>query len=57
MSWQKSFKTEDKITREEGWNTVALSAFMLSTLPTSLAKKALAKEMWESGAHTMVRTF
>jgi hypothetical protein len=28
---------------------------MLSSLPTAIAKKALVKEMWESGAYVMVR--
>lgn len=55
VSWQKSFKEEDRIRRSDGQDTIALSAFMLTSLPTPLARKALVKEMWESGAHVMVR--
>ena len=54
VSWQKSFKDEDKIRRSDGQDAVALSAFMLTTLTTARARKALVKEMWESGAHIMV---
>jgi hypothetical protein len=55
VSWQRSFRDDDKIRRSEGQDTVALSAFMLTSLPTTIARKALVKEMWESGAHVMVR--
>jgi hypothetical protein len=55
ISWQRSFKDNDKIQRSEGQDTVALSAFMLTSLSTTVARKALVKEMWESGAHVMVR--
>lgn len=55
VSWQRSFRDEDKIPRSDGQDTIALSAFMLTSLPTPLARKALVKEMWESGAHVMVR--
>ena len=55
VSWQKSLKDEDRIRRSDGQDTMALSAFMLTSLPTPLARKALVKEMWESGAHVMVR--
>ncbi|KAF8240735.1 hypothetical protein L208DRAFT_1231139 [Tricholoma matsutake] len=54
VSWQRSFRDEDKIPRSDGQDTIALSAFMLTSLPTPLARKALVKEMWESGAHVMV---
>ncbi|KAJ7150294.1 Rsm22-domain-containing protein [Mycena filopes] len=54
ISWHKSFRAEDAIPRPEGHHTVALSAFMLSSLPTNIARKALVKEMWSSGAHVMV---
>ena len=33
---------------------MALSAFYLSTLPTPLARKAIVKEMWQSGAEVIV---
>ncbi|KAK7058621.1 37S ribosomal protein S22 [Paramarasmius palmivorus] len=54
VSWQKSFHEDDCIPRSIGHDTLALSAFHLSSLPTHLARKQLVKEMWESGAHTMV---
>ncbi|THV06574.1 hypothetical protein K435DRAFT_834233 [Dendrothele bispora CBS 962.96] len=54
VSWQKSYKEVDKIPREEGHDTLAVSAFYLSSLPTALARKQLVKEMWESGAHTLI---
>ncbi|KAF9270814.1 Rsm22-domain-containing protein [Marasmius fiardii PR-910] len=54
VSWQRSFQEDDKISRSLGYDTLALSAFYLSSLPTHLARKALVKQMWESGAHTLV---
>lgn len=54
VQWQKSFKTDDTVPRSEGQKTLALSAFMLTSQPTPLARKAMVMEMWESGAHTMV---
>ncbi|KAK1233060.1 37S ribosomal protein S22 [Marasmius sp. AFHP31] len=54
VSWQRSFREDDKVSRLTGHDTLALSAFNLSSLPTHLARKALVKEMWESGAHTLV---
>ncbi|EAU92266.1 3-methyl-2-oxobutanoate hydroxymethyltransferase [Coprinopsis cinerea okayama7 len=54
LQFKKTFSEEDNVPREEGTKTVALSAFTLSSLPTPLARKALVKEMWESGAHTLV---
>uniref|UniRef100_A0A0W0FSA2 Rsm22-domain-containing protein n=1 Tax=Moniliophthora roreri TaxID=221103 RepID=A0A0W0FSA2_MONRR len=54
VSWQKSFHDDDNIPQSLGHDTLALSAFYLSSLPTHLARKQLVKEMWESGAHTLV---
>ncbi|KAJ7610970.1 Rsm22-domain-containing protein [Roridomyces roridus] len=54
VSWHKSFRENDMIPRSDGHQTVALSAFMLTSLPTSVARKALIKEMWSSGAHVLV---
>lgn len=54
VSWQKSFREEDKVPRTEGGDTLALSAFALSSLPNPLARKHLIKEMWESGADVIV---
>jgi hypothetical protein len=57
LSWQKAIHDEDRIQRDNGHSTLAISAFMLSTLPSGLARKALVKEIWESGAHVMVSKF
>ncbi|KAG6911344.1 hypothetical protein DXG01_001015 [Tephrocybe rancida] len=54
LSWQKSFKEEDHMHRSVGHDTIAMSAFMLTSLPTSQHRKSLVKEMWDSGAHVMV---
>ncbi|KAJ7269291.1 mitochondrial small ribosomal subunit Rsm22-domain-containing protein [Mycena haematopus] len=54
VSWHKSFREDDAIPRSEGQHTVALSAFMLSSLANHNARKALIKEMWSSGAHVLV---
>ncbi|KAJ7070608.1 mitochondrial small ribosomal subunit Rsm22-domain-containing protein [Mycena amicta] len=54
ISWRKSLRDEDVVPRSEGHYTVALSAFMLTSLPTHVARKALIKEMWSSGAHVLV---
>ncbi|KIK70481.1 hypothetical protein GYMLUDRAFT_32504 [Collybiopsis luxurians FD-317 M1] len=52
--WQKAFHENNRMTRELGRDTVALSAFNLSSQPTNLARKSLVKEMWDSGAHTVI---
>lgn len=54
ISWQKTFRPENLIDRSEGKTTLALSAFLLSTLHTPHMKKALVKQMWESGADVIV---
>ncbi|PPQ76992.1 hypothetical protein CVT25_014809 [Psilocybe cyanescens] len=54
VAWKKSFREEDKVLREEGSKTVALSAFALTSLSNTMAQKTLVQEMWESGAHTIV---
>lgn len=53
-TWQKLFSEEDLRERAQGSGTVALSAFVLSSLPSPLARKALVKEMWGSGAEVLV---
>lgn len=53
--WQKSFQQDDRISRSQAQDVLALSAFSLSSIPTPSSRKALVKEMWESGAHTIVR--
>lgn len=55
--WQKAIHDEDKVARADGGKTLALSAFLLSSLSTSLQRKALVKEMWESGAEVIVGSF
>ncbi|KAF9567870.1 hypothetical protein CPC08DRAFT_655961 [Agrocybe pediades] len=52
--WKRTFKEEDKVFPGERERTIALSAFMLTTLPTAFAQKTIVKEMWDSGAHTIV---
>ena len=54
VSWQKTFHEEDKSPRNESSDVLALSAFMLSSLPTPVARKQVVKEMWESGANMIV---
>ncbi|KAI6112483.1 mitochondrial small ribosomal subunit Rsm22-domain-containing protein, partial [Pisolithus croceorrhizus] len=54
VTWRKAFHESDRIDRADGQNTVALSAFMLSSLPSQLSKKRMVKDMWESGAHTII---
>lgn len=54
ISWQKTFRQENSVDRLEGRNTLALSAFLLSTLHTPHMKKALVKQMWDSGADVIV---
>ncbi|KAF5374983.1 hypothetical protein D9758_000528 [Tetrapyrgos nigripes] len=54
IQWQRSYREDDRIPRDEGHDVLAISAFHLSSLPNGLARKQLVKEMWESGAHTMV---
>ena len=53
-TWQKLFREEDRRERAQGSSTVALSAFVLSSLPSPLARKTLVKEMWASGAEVLV---
>jgi len=55
VSWQKSFQPDDRVSRSQAQDVMALSAFSLSSIPTPSSRRALVKEMWESGAHTIVR--
>lgn len=54
VSFQRNFHEDNAVSREDGRGVLALSAFMLSTLSTEHARKEVLKEMWESGAGTMV---
>lgn len=56
VSWQKSFREDDRIPRSQAHDVLALSAFSLSSLSAPSLRKALVKGMWESGAHTIVRS-
>ncbi len=54
VTWQKSFHEDDAVDPIDGANVVALSAFLLSSLPTHVDRKVLVKEMWGSGAGVIV---
>ncbi|KAJ3797863.1 mitochondrial small ribosomal subunit Rsm22-domain-containing protein [Lentinula aff. detonsa] len=54
VTWQRAFHDDDRVPRVLGQDTIALSAFNLSYLSTNLARKSLVKEMWESGASTLI---
>ncbi|OBZ68493.1 Rsm22-cox11 tandem protein 2, mitochondrial [Grifola frondosa] len=54
VSWRKSWQEHDEFSRSEGGDVIALSTFILSSLPTPLARKTMVKEMWESGADVMI---
>lgn len=56
VSWQKSFHEDNATDRARGSDAMALSAFLLSSLPTHVDRKLLVKEMWDSGAEVMVRS-
>ncbi|KAH0837964.1 mitochondrial small ribosomal subunit Rsm22-domain-containing protein [Lanmaoa asiatica] len=53
-AWRKSFHEEYRVDPAKGHSTVALSAFMLSSQPSPLARKNMVKEMWDSGAQTII---
>jgi hypothetical protein len=54
ISWRRSFLHDSHPQPHDGSHTVAISAFFLSTLQTPWQRKRLIKEMWESGAGTIV---
>ncbi|KAI0375467.1 hypothetical protein BV20DRAFT_1073580 [Pilatotrama ljubarskyi] len=54
VSWQKAFYDSNVVGREDGSKVMALSAFLLSSLPTPIERKAIVREMWDSGAEVMV---
>jgi hypothetical protein len=54
IAWQRKFHHDSFAQTHDGSSTIAISAFFLSTLRTSLQRKSLVKEMWESGADTIV---
>lgn len=56
VSWQKGWRSEDGVEPLHGRDCVALSAFLLTTLPDTLARRGLVQEIWDSGANTIVCT-
>ncbi|KAH9858264.1 mitochondrial small ribosomal subunit Rsm22-domain-containing protein [Lenzites betulinus] len=54
VAWQKSFHQENIVEREAGSGTLAVSAFLISSIPNPIERKALIREMWDSGAEVMV---
>ncbi|KAH9897940.1 mitochondrial small ribosomal subunit Rsm22-domain-containing protein [Cubamyces lactineus] len=54
VSWQKSFHEDNITERSEGANVLAMSAFLLSSLPSAIERKTLVQEMWDSGAEVMI---
>ncbi|KAI9057056.1 hypothetical protein FKP32DRAFT_1598544 [Trametes sanguinea] len=54
VSWQKSFHDDNIVDRTDGARVLAMSAFLLSSIPGPIERKALVKEMWDSGAEVMV---
>lgn len=54
LSWRRRFLHDSHPQPHDGSHTVAISAFFLSTLQTLWQRKKLIKEMWESGAGTIV---
>ncbi|KDR85631.1 hypothetical protein GALMADRAFT_84637 [Galerina marginata CBS 339.88] len=54
VKWKKSYREEDRVLHQEGNKTIALSAFMLTSLPNTVSQKTLVQEMWDSGAHTII---
>lgn len=49
-------RPEEAVTPGEGYDTLALTAFTLTTLRDPLLRKDQIKQMWASGADFMVRT-
>lgn len=54
ISWHRSHHDRHP-QAHDGSETIAISAFFLSTLQNYLKRKRVVKEMWESGAGTIVR--
>lgn len=55
VSWKKAFQVDDRIPRSQARGVMALSAFSLSSIPLASSRRTVVKQMWESGAHTIVR--
>lgn len=55
-SWNKGFSDEHNLATGHGQGTVAISAFHLSEAKGDVERKDLVKQMWNSGAETIVST-
>jgi hypothetical protein len=53
--WRDLDEYDLSVLRPDLSETLAISAFVLSQLPTPASRKQLAKEMWKSGAECLVR--
>ncbi|KAL5535734.1 RSM22 [Sanghuangporus sanghuang] len=54
VRWRKGYPEAEQAERTEDGDILALSAFYLSSLQNSVAKKDLIKQMWSSGANVIV---
>ncbi|OCB85565.1 Rsm22-domain-containing protein [Sanghuangporus baumii] len=54
VRWRKGYPDAEQAERTEDGDILALSAFYLSSLQNSVAKKDLIKQMWSSGANVIV---
>ncbi|KAI0081133.1 Rsm22-domain-containing protein [Panus rudis PR-1116 ss-1] len=54
IAWRRAFPGSAAIQRSADGEVLALSAFMLSTLSSPIARRSLLKEIWESGADTII---
>lgn len=53
-SWHKGFSDEHNLIAGQGQGAVAISAFHLSEAKGDVERKDLVKQMWNSGADTIV---
>lgn len=53
-SWHKGFSDEHNLIVGQGQRVVAISAFHLSEAKSDIERKDLVKQMWNSGADTIV---
>lgn len=54
VTWQKTLQAVDEVRQSQGKTTLALSAFHLSTLPGSYARRSVINEIYHSGADVIV---
>ena len=52
--WNKGFSDEYTLSARQGQNAVAISAFHLSEAKNDIERKDIVKQMWNSGAETIV---